>query len=151
MGFYTRTLKDYDSETTTFRVNANPLNAGNIAAELVLQSNLGAAINDMVLGSLQQITYGNAVTAYEPAPNVTEAQRELKWMINYRDSVLNTPHHVTLGTADTSRLDPNNRGKANMGDAGVVDAFVAAFEAYAVSPAGNPVTVESIILVGRNV
>lgn len=151
MGFYTRTLQDYDGENTVFRVHATALNAGNIAAQLTLQSSLGAAINDMVLGSLQKIAYGNDVISGSPPPSNAFAQREIKWLITFSDDVTGKSYRCELGTADLDNLDPNNRDSAYIGDAGVVDAFIAAFEAYVTAPdTDNAVSVDSIIMVGRN-
>jgi len=152
MGFYARTLKDYDSESTTFRVHAADLNAGNIAAQLTLQSNLGAAINNMVLGSLQTIRYGNGVISGSAAPSDPFAQRESRWLVRYHDAVTGKQYRVELGTADYSNLDPNNRDHAFIGDAGDVDAFVTAFEAYVLAPdTNNAVEIDEILAVGRNV
>ena len=151
MGYYIRTLKDYDGENTSMRVNAEDLNAGNIAAQLVLQANFGTAINGMTTGSLQKIAYGNQTNSLQPAPSDTWSQRELKWKVNYRDDVTGDPFEMTIGTADTALLDPNNRDRAFIGDAGPVDQFVADFEAYVLSPDGNPVTILMIPLVGRNI
>lgn len=151
MGFYTRSLKDYDGETTTFRVRAAQLNAGNIAAELGLQAALGTAINDMVVGALNRITYGNEVDTPVIAATDKAAQRELKWLVQYHDDVTGEKLTAELGTADVTRLDPNSRGQAEIGDGAETDAFVAAFEAYVKSGvAENAVTVDRIVLVGRN-
>lgn len=151
MGFYTRSLRDYDGEDSAVRVNCAALNAGNIAAQLTLQSNFGAAINDMSMGSLQYIRYGNEVIQNSDSPEDTWAQRELKWRVNYRDTVTGDPHWFTIPCANATLLDPNNRKQAYMGDAGDVDAFVAAAEAYILSPDGNAIEIESIILVGRDI
>lgn len=146
---YSRSMTDYDAETTVFRVNTTPISAANFDAQLALQVALGNAINGITLGTLQKIVYGNEITS----PGVCNdplAQRENKWLIRYRDDVTGEPYRLELGTADLTKLDPNNRGFAQMGDGAEVDAFVTAFEAYALSPEGNAVTVTSIQFVGRN-
>lgn len=150
MGRYARTLKDYNDEITTVAVRAVDLNAGNIAAQLILQSDFGAAINDISLGSLQKIEYGNQVFSNSPAPVDTWAQRELKWRIDYTDDVSGEPGFFTVGCADTSLLDPNNKAVMNVLDQDVID-FIAAFEAYAISKDGNAVTFVQGLLVGRNI
>ena len=146
---YVRSMTDYDGENTTFRVNATTLTAANFDAQVALNVALGVAIVGITHGALQKISYGNEIlspaTCEEP-----QAQRELKWLIRYRDDITGNPYTVELGTADTAALDPNNRGYAEIGDGGVVDAFVTAFEAYVLSPAGNAVSIDSIQLVGRN-
>lgn len=150
MGFYSRTLQDYDSEKTVFRIHTTDLNAGNIAAQLTLQANLGSAINNITLGTLYNIRYGNEVVTPGAAPVDPFAQREIKWLIGYRDTVAGGLYTVELGTADLDQLDPNNRNSAHIGDAGVVDQFITDFEAYALSPLGNAVDIEYIRPVGRN-
>lgn len=151
MGFYTRKLKDYDGENTTMRVYAADLNAGNIAAELVLQANFGTAINGITTGSLQKITYGNQTDALSAAPTDPWSQRELKWRVDYRDTVTGALHHVSIGTADATKLDPNNRDVAYIGDGAEVDQFVTDWEAYVLSEAGNPTEILRIPIVGRNI
>jgi hypothetical protein len=148
-GFYSRTLADYDSEKTTFRIRATEMNAGNMAAQLVLQAALGTAINDMTLGTLQNLRYGNETIAGYAAPVDPFAQRETRWLISYRDTVTGKVMQAELGTADLSLLDPNNRNSWDWDNADVI-AFVAAFEDYAISEAGNPVEITAGIPVGRN-
>jgi len=150
MGHYSRTLKDYDGEKTVVSVNAPVLTPVNFADQITLQSNFGAAINDMALGSLQKISYGNDVISNLAPPADTHAQRELKWRVDYRDTVNGEPGHFTIGTANAELLDPNNRKQAYIGDGGDVDDFVTATEAYVLSKDGNPVEVVQILLVGRN-
>lgn len=150
MGFYSRQLKDYDGETSTLQVHAPELNAGNIAAQLTLQANFGAAINDMSLGTLQQIRYGNSVESNAAAPPETYAQRELKWRVDYVDDVTGEPFHFTIPVADTSKLDANNRGFADPDDVDVAQ-FITDAEAYVLSKNGNAITISQIELVGRNI
>lgn len=148
MGFYNRKLKDYDGENSSVTVHAADLNAGNIATELTLQSNFGAALNNITLGSLQTIRYGNGVDALSAAPSDVWAQRELKWFVQFRDTVNGEPGHFTVPTADATKLDPNNRGHAYIGDAGDVDAFITAAEAYVKSRDGNAIEILDITLIG---
>lgn len=149
MGFYSRSLKDYDSEISTVQVHAADLNAGNIAAQLTAQADFGSGINLMSLGTLQQIRYGNSVESNQAAPTDTWAQRELKWRVDYTDDVSGKPYHFTIPMADTALLDPNNRGFADPTDADVIT-FTTNAEAYVLSPEGNAITIQQIVLVGRN-
>lgn len=149
--FYSRTLHDYDNEPTTFRVRIPEINAGNIADIVTKTANLGTAVNGITLGALENLRYGNETIAASGAAASAYAQRELKWLVRYRDTVLGDSYRVTIGTADPTHLDPNARGQAQIGDAGDVDAFVTAFEDLVVSDAGNAVEVTSITLVGRNI
>jgi hypothetical protein len=151
VGKYTRTLIDYDGEKTVFRVHVDDLNASNFDAQLALQVALGSAINGIVVGNLNKIEYGNeTISGYDP-PDDQWAQRETKWLITYKDAVTNKQYRCELGTADLEQLNPDNRDSAFIGDSGVVDAFVTAFEAYVLSPdTDNAVEIVSIVPVGRN-
>jgi len=148
--FYSRVLKDYDGENTTLRVAINEINAGNIADIVTQTANFGAALNDITLGSLQALRYGNETISASPPPADPYAQRELAWLVRYTDNSTGKRQHMTIGTADPTMLDANNRGFADP-DKTEVAAFIDAFEAMVVSDAGNAVTVESIQLVGRNI
>jgi len=148
-GIYTRTMIDYDSEATTFRVRATQLTAANFDAQVALNVALGAAIVGITRGHVTKIAYANEVVT-QPTPDDPLSQRENKWLIRYHDASTGDKYTCELGTADLSVLDPNNRGFAQMGDADVVDAFVDAFEAYVVSADDNAVEIDSIQFVGRN-
>lgn len=150
MGKYSRTLKDYNDEISTVQVYATDLNETNIAAQITLQANFGAAINDLSIGSLQKIEYGNQVISNSPAPTNTWAQRELKWRIDYVDDVTGKPGYFTIPCANTALLDPNNKGMIDPDHADVVD-FIAAMEAYVLSQDGNAVSFVQGVLVGRNI
>lgn len=146
---YIRQMTDYDAESTTFRVPTAVLTAANFDAQVVLNVNLGVAIVGMTLGALQKITYSNEILS--PAVcNAPLAQRENKWLVRYHDDSTGDKHWASLGTADLTLLDENNRGYAEMGDAGPVDAFVDAFEAFVLTELGNAVVVDSIQFVGAN-
>jgi len=147
---YTRTMKDYDGEPTTFRVRTLALTAANFDAQVALNVALGTAIVGITRGHVQKIVYSNEIIS-PTVPDDPLSQRENKWLIRYHDAVTSEDlGPLELGTADLTVLDPNNRGYAEMGDAGPVDAFVSAFEAYVVSPDDNAVVVDSIQFVGRN-
>ena len=150
MGRYSRTLLDYDNESTTIGVYAADLNAGNIATQITLQADFGAAINDMALGTLQRIQYGNTVESLQPPPSDPFAQRELKWRVDYRDTVNGKPGFFTIGTANAALLSATDRGKADPLNADVI-AFTTAAEAYVLSQDGNAIEIEQIVIVGRNV
>lgn len=147
---YVRSMKDYDGETTTFRVNTADLTAANFDAQVALNVALGVGIVGITRGHLQKISYGNEIVS--PAvPDDPLSQRENKWLIRFHDVVNNVAQSpIELGTADLTMLDPNNRGYAHIGDGGAVDAFVDAFEAYVLSKDGNAVAIDSIQFVGRN-
>jgi hypothetical protein len=149
-GFYMRTLKDYDGEKTTFRVRATEVTAANFDAQATLRAALATAIAGITLGVYTRTAFGNEDTQVVADPSEPTCQRELKWLIQYRETGGGL-YRVELGTADLTALDPNDRAHAHIGDSAEVDAFVAAFEAYAKGPGGGAVTIQEITLVGRNI
>jgi hypothetical protein len=150
MGNYTRTLKDFDGEVSNVQVHVADLNAGNIAAQITLQSDFGAAINNLSLGSLQKIANGNQVDSNQPAPTNVWAQRELKWRVDFTDDVTGEPGFYTIPMANADLLSAIAKGEADLTDADVI-AFVAASDAYVLSKQGNPTSVVRIVMVGRNI
>jgi hypothetical protein len=142
---------DYDSEVTSFNIHHVALTAGNFAATETLLDSLRDAMAAITLGNVSKTRYGNEdLLSITPASAVT-AQRELKWLVSYHDITSLLRYSVEIGCADTDQLDPNDRAHAEIGDAGLVDAFITAFEAVAKSPTGGAVVVDEITLVGRPV
>lgn len=145
------TLIDYDSEKTAVQIHHVALTAGNFAATETLLDALRDATAAITLGNMAHTRYGNEdLLSVTPASD-EQAQREAKWLVSYHDTTSLKSYSVEIGTADFDQLDPNDRKHAHIGDAGLVDAFVTAFEAVAKSPTGGAVVVDEITLVGRNV
>lgn len=148
---FSMTLVDYDGESTSFNVRVADLDALNFDAQDTLRTNFNASVNAITKGTIRRAGYqGNDIDSAD-APNDVWAQREIKWLVRYHDTVTGDKFWVTIGTADTLYLNPNNKKVAHIGDAAVVDDFVAAWEAYVLSPDGNATAVDEIVLVGRNI
>jgi len=147
---YTQSLMDYDGEKTSFRLYTEDLTAANFDAQVSLKIALETALLPLVLGEVDRSVHGQE---FEYSPEVTDewAQRELKWRVDFVDDVNGEPGHFTIGTANTEKLNPNARGVAHIGDGGDVDAFVTALQNFAQSRDGNSITVQQILLVGRNI
>lgn len=148
-GFSSQTWTDYDGEHSNVRVHCVPLTAANFDAQATLRAALNVAVANITLGVLHKNMYGGEDLVSNNKATDVAAQRELKWLVSYIDDTTMTKYSIEIPTADVAQLDPNDRAHAEIGDAGVVDAFVTAFEAFARSPVGNSVTVEEITLVGR--
>jgi len=148
-GFDAQTWTDYDGERTNMRIHVTPLTAGNFAAQAGLMATYHTKAAGLVLGVLQKNTWGLEDLVSNDKATDDAAQRELKWLISYHDAVTQKKYSAELGTADTTKLDPNDRKHAFIGDGADVDDFVTAFEAYAISEVGNAVVVDEITLVGR--
>lgn len=155
-------ILDYAGEPTLFQPNLS--SSATPAANLTALTNIiSPAFNDSMILGLP----GNTVVSYKgqtglagAIPNT--AQRELKWLITYQDtqefldpgtdSVPN-PYYQRyftqeLGTANPGVLSSNS-DTLPLADAAAA-AFVAAFNANALSPVGGSVAIVEIRLVGRN-
>lgn len=144
---------DYDSEGTNAQFPVAVRTAANWAAEEILKGDLKIALAAMVRGTYTKESIGNYSTTVDPTPPIDpEAQREDKWLVQYHDAVTGKKRSLEIGCADRSLLDPNDRAHAHIGDLGVVDAFVTAFEAAVISFDGgtNAVVVDEITYVARN-
>jgi len=150
-GKYSHTRIDYDSEKGVHGFRVTTLTALNFDAQATLRAAYGVAVAGICGGNLNQHIHGNVDFQTEDASDTPGDQRELKWLVRYRDTTSNVKYRVELPCAKTAVLDPNKRGYAEIGDADVVDAFVTAFEGFALSPTGGAVEVIDIQLVGRNV
>ena len=149
LGFYERTYNDYDGEKSNTRVRTEELTAVNFAAQLALSVTFASAMNAIVLGQVARYGLGNSYDI-SPEPAATpQAQRETKWLVQYHGTD-GKSYTLEIPCASHSMLDPNDRAHAEIGDAGAVDAFVAAFEAFVLDEAGTAVTIDEITLVGRN-
>lgn len=142
---------DFDGEVTTFNINHAALTGANFAATETLLDSLRDAMAAITLGTVSKTRYGNEDLLSITKASAEAAQRELKWLVSYHDATSLKRYSVEIGCADTDQLDPNDRAHAEIGDAGLVDAFIAAFEAVAKSPSGGAVVVDEITLVGRPV
>lgn len=155
MGKLNLRYRDYGEpgERSTVSFDGPDLTALNLDAEVVLQNALRDAVADITLGTLVNV---ERRASESPQPDTQPAsqfaQRETKWLVRYRDTVTGDKAFVTLPCADLALLDASAEDKIDMTDADVI-AFVAAFEAYVLSPGtgtrGNTEVYE-IQHVGRN-
>lgn len=151
-GFYRASIRDYDNEIGVVRVAVALLTAANFDAQATLRGNFATALNNMTAAdTVSSYSHGNDSVANITPASDPAAQRELKWLVQWHETGQVKPYRMTIPCADTSLLDPNDRSHAEIGDAGTVDAFVTAFEAFVVGPNGSAAIVDEITLVGRNV
>ncbi len=151
VGKYTRLMRDYDGEPTSLSLPSAQLTAANFDAQVVLNVALGAAIMGICISpAVEKIEYGNSIVTPVTASTNPLCQRENRWLVRYHDAVTGDKKTATIGCADLTKLDPNNRGYAEIGDGAAVDAFVTAFEAFVLTDLGNAVEIDSIQFVGAN-
>lgn len=148
---YSYSRIDYDGEKGKHGFRTTTLTALNFDAQAALQASYAIAVSGICLGSLHKHTHGQDDFQTNIAPADPLAQRENKWLVTYEDTTTHKLYRIELACADLTNLDPEDRKHAAIGDAAQVDAYVTAFEAFAVSEVGNPVSVLEITFVGRNV
>jgi hypothetical protein len=148
-GGYNLGYIDYSKESSSFSIHLPTLNAANIAAQTTLIGDLKTATDAITLGNPSGYSIiANRVTLSGSPAGSVYAQRENKWLVHFTDDVSGVAGTATIPTADLSLLATNS-DQADMTNAAVI-AFVAAFEAVALSPTGHAVTVTGIEFVGRN-
>lgn len=151
VGFSVVRFKDYDNEAASFGIRSPIITALNFDAQETLRDAFLAALDDIVVGLRVGGDWGNRdLVALGPSDD-EEAQRELKWLVQYHDTGTLRSYTVEIPCADLLHLDPQDRANAEIGDAGHVDAFITAFDAFVRSPTGGVTAVDEITLVGRNV
>src|SRR5258708_4883622 len=84
---YSLSIRDYDKELSTFRVNSTLLTAANIVA----QEGFATALKSAVQG-ITRIVQKDTITAKETVysnllPSNPVAQRESKWLVRSEDNV----------------------------------------------------------------
>lgn len=140
------TYKDYGApgETTTLTFTGADLTAGNIVAQSAAADTLRQAAEAlMVEAPIQKRQFVAWVNDTKVAAADPHTQREIKWRVRYHDAVTGKPQSLEIPLADLAKLDPNATDRILMTDADVL-AFIAAFEAYQLSDAGNATVVDLI-------
>jgi hypothetical protein len=150
---HTITYVDYNGEKSSVKFRTVPIDGAAVDwdAEEAKRTAVATAISNITLGLLASDAFvqGNVVSLLSAASNA--AQREKKWLVQYHDTVTLRRFVMEIPCADTSKLDPDDRANAHIGDGLVVDAFVSAFQANAKTPDGGTPIVDEITFVGRNV
>jgi len=153
VGTYQVSYRDYSGETSPFKVYIPELTAGNFAASGTAVQALGTATNALSRGQPAKSTLIAQINTISGA-NATDpvAQREMKWLVTYRDTVTERLYNLEIPCADlTANNLLGNTDEADLTNvAGEWPAWVTAFEAIAVSQDENPVEVVSARFVGRN-
>lgn len=148
---YDVNIRDYGRETSTAGFRGTTLNAGNFVAQLALQATLLSTLQDIVLGEVAKTKVVAVETIVSGATPASElAQRENKWLVRYTDNTTGVLYSLEIPTADLAGHLLGNTDQADLTETDMA-AFVAAFEAYVVSPVANAVTVVEILHVGRNI
>lgn len=136
---------DYSNEPST---------AGVYVGDAITDPNallLNAAIAGMSIGTNQRasVVVNRPVFSGASTPPANKwAQRELKFLCRYTDTVTNKDYSFTIPCADADLVV----GNTDMVDlaAGAGLTLKGRFDTHAVSELGNPVTLNSVELIGRS-
>jgi hypothetical protein len=140
---------DYSYEKTQVGLYITTLTAANFDGQITAAEALQTAIQNVSLIDFEGLSIRHIDAETETDQPASEyAQRENKWLVRYTDNTLNTKHTLEIGAPDLTLTLPDGKTMDVSGGAGA--AFVTAFEANALSPAGNAVTFVSAVHVGRN-
>jgi len=146
------TIRDFSDELSSFGVTSVTGNAGNLTAQLGLQTALSSAIENLSIGHLDKYTYSIEGLNSPVTPSNVYAQREIKWLVTYKGDTSGKNFQIEIAAPN---LTDNLNGNSDQADLTSADwaAFVTAFEAYAKSPDNGTeaVTVVGARVVGRNI
>lgn len=147
-------LLDAGNEIGTMSFYGRLVTAANIVAQTSLFLTLVSAVEAITLGAKIKTRY-QAETGFNAAQPTNGAAREIKLLVQYRDSVTGAKFTTTVPTLDPAL--PDYVINVNARDVILVDSpteivdFIDAFEASAVNPiTGNAVTVFGLKVVGRS-
>jgi hypothetical protein len=149
-GLYTVDLIDFAKQTQQHSLFTVTPTAGNLAAQIVLRDAYDAALTAITEANVYKNNLGLNRRNSPPNPSLTSsAGREKQWGVIYSDP--------TTGQTYTFRIAaPIQAGNmtpvTNFADLTATDiaAYVAALEAFAISPNGNAIKVSAMISVGKN-
>ena len=147
------TLRDYSGESTAVRIYNGDVTAISIAGFLTDFGDMRDAVEGITLGEMAQEQWvGDLTTLSADLPVNVFAQRELKWLVRYHDTVTNEKAKLEIGTADPTGVMLPASDFADLTVEPMLT-FVTEFNAFARHPesATNAVVIDSIQLVGRNI
>lgn len=146
---YSYTLLDNSGEktTTSFGIRSLTDNADFAAKSQLFED----AVDDVTLGTRFQSATSLTFPGSSVLPASVYAQREIKLLVSMQDNVTGKPSSMTIGTFDPTTVTITPGSDVVDISQGNAAALVSAIEDFVASPAGNPVTVTGMRLVGRNI
>lgn len=152
-GKFTLTVIDDNGEPTTHGVLTNPADTGiEWDALLALMVAYKSSIDDIILGADKRRQYGAIYETLLPVRPANGAQREVKYLIRYRNLISNEFYRVELGTPKLDDVVFLTESRYIDLTAGNFPAFVTAFDNMVKAPDGSSDDCElvSMEIVGRN-
>jgi len=165
---YELKYRDFSKEDSSVKYTSIPMDGDNYDAQLVLAHNLRTATDNITIGArIQEIVTSERNSSAAATPTDTNAQRERKWLVAYRDITqyydapstafpnagygknftleVPTADLSLLPTGHSDTIDPDASGLAS-----AITAYITAFEAFQKSPYNGDVEITEIVAVGRN-
>lgn len=143
-------------ERSPLRVSTYQIDAANLVAWKALWDTFVTATIAICAGTVRDegvYVYDQILDAAIPTDNF--ARRELKMLIRYVGDTTGSVHKMEFPCPDLDVLtmESGDANYVNIADAGVMAAWVAAFEAFARSPDDDTesVTIQSAQVKGRNI
>lgn len=146
-------LLDFSQERSSAKIYNGAVTVTSIAGFITAFGQMRDAIDDITLGTMSNETWvGDNTLLSNASPASAMAQRELKWKVNYRDTVTQKKYYMTIPTADPVGRLIAGTDLADFTNA-EMQAFKVQFEAFARCPDNdqNAVIIDSVQLVGRNI
>jgi len=142
-------LIDYSKETQQHSFAVTPQTSGNFTAQAVLRDDYLVAVQAISSLNVYKHLWGlQARNSPKNPPTDPMAQRETQWGVVYVDATTGQIYtHRIGGAIYTANLLPNS-DHADL-TATDIAAYKTAFEAFALSPAGNAVTLTDLVVVGK--
>lgn len=150
MGRMQFSVRDFSQERSAVDFAIVDLTAGNIAANLTAFAAVQTAIDNVTLGTIASrrlVAVDEIVSSVIPANPF--AQRELKWLVRYTDSVNGKSGSLEIPTADPTGILVAGTDRMDLTEP-TPTALVTALEANARTVDGNTFNITGIFLVGRN-
>lgn len=147
-------INDESLETGSHTINSVALTAANFDAQNTLIDSYSTALMGISLGNLWKDSRNTVIATDKVKPGTLIAQRENKILIRYQADTTKSYHNLEVPCPDFANLtQEGNTDFVVLADAGVMAAYVVAFEACVTNPLDitEAVTVVSAQLVGRNI
>lgn len=144
------TLRDHSDERSAVKFNITDLDETTWLATDTALATLRTTMQAVTLGVVEKSTVIASRTVHSTErPTDANAQVEMGLRLHYVDDVTGSKYFLTIPTPNLTLLAQEGSDQIDL-DEVTVAAMVAAIEAVAVSPLGNPITIERGVIVGRN-
>jgi len=153
---------DYSNETSDAQVNFPNITPANLAAAETAVANYVTAVTPLTLGNIGRRVFPVVIPSANIAPTDENAQREVKWLVGYKDTTqfLDAGNTIanpgfgknythTIPTANPVGQLQTNSDFANL-DTDEWQAWIAVFHASFKSPTGGTPAVTYAKFVGRD-